>query len=239
MKISLLCPTRNRPHQMERLWKSILETADEPKNLEIIFYMDNDDPHSLAQFNKMDKEDEKENGTSRIQGILGERIVLSQMWNECLKLATGEIIQHLGDDLVFRSKGWDTLVRKHINSYPDKVVFVYGRDGIQDEKLGTHGFLHKNWIKATGGLFKTNFSCDFNDLWLHEVAGMAKRRIYDPNIFTEHMHWGAGKAPQDQTYQETITRGRRDNVQKIYDDSLPERLKDVENIKKFISEYKE
>lgn len=215
---------------MERLWKSALETADEPENLEIVFYMDDDDVHSLEQFKKMDE--------PRVLGILGKRIVLSEMWNECQKIARGEIFHHCGDDLVFRSKGWDTSVRKHISSFPDKIAFVHGRDGIQDERLGTHGFVHKNWVDTLGYFVPPHFSCDYNDTWLTDVSNMIGRRIYDPTIYTEHMHWAVGKQPKDSTYSETQARGNRDNVTALYESLLPKRREDAEKLKKFIEQYK-
>lgn len=230
MKISLLCPTRYRPTAMRRLWESAKHMADDPKRLEIVFYIDNDDVHSVHKFEEMDCE--------QVKGILGERIVLSQMWNECYKEATGDIFMHCGDDIVFRTQGWDTLVCEHINKYPDKIVFVHGMDGIQNEKLGTHGFLHRNWVDAIGYFVPPYFSCDYNDTWLTDVSDMLGRRAYEPRIFTEHMHWAVGKQPKDSTYSETQARGHRDNVTALYESLRTKRLEDVEKLKKYIEEYK-
>ena len=44
MKISILTPTRNRPNNCERFIKSIYSTCSERKNIELLFYIDNDDP---------------------------------------------------------------------------------------------------------------------------------------------------------------------------------------------------
>lgn len=226
MKISLLCPTRSRPHAMQRLWESAWETADDKANLEIVFYMDKDDFHSHRQFEKMD--------SPQHYGIIGERIVLSEMWNECQKIATGEVYMHCGDDIIFRSKGWDTLVREHMNRYPDKIVFVHGMDGIQNERLGTHGFLHKNWVETIGYFVPPYFSCDYNDTWLTDVSSMIGRRIYEPKIYTEHMHWAVGKQPRDQTYTDTIARGQRDGVTAMYESMLPKRQEDARKLQEFI-----
>jgi hypothetical protein len=233
MKISLLTPTRNRPHAMQRLWQSALETADQPENLEIVFYMDDDDVHAVAQFEKMDADEPM----GRVMGILGKRIVLSQMWNECQKVASGEVFMHCGDDIVFRSPHWDTLVREHINSHPDKIVFVHGMDGIQNEKLGTHGFLHRNWVETLGYFVPPYFSCDYNDTWLTDVSTMIGRRVYEPRIYTEHMHWAVGKQPRDQTYADTTARGHRDNVTKMYNDMLPKREEDARKLQEFIKNF--
>lgn len=228
-KISLLTPTRARPHAMQRLWESAVNTADDKENLEIVFYMDKDDFHSLEQFDRMD--------SPQHLGICGERIVLSQMWNECQKIATGDIFMHCGDDIIFRSQGWDTLVRQHINAQPDKIVFVHGMDGIQNEKLGTHGFLHRNWVNTIGYFVPPYFSCDYNDTWLTDVSSMIGRRVYEPRIYTEHMHWAVGKQPRDQTYSDTMARGHRDNVTQMYNDMLPKRQEDARKLQEFIRTY--
>jgi hypothetical protein len=236
MKISLLTPTRFRPHSMERLWNSALETADHPENLEIVFYMDNDDVHSLTKFETMDKND---GDKGRVRGIVGERIVLSEMWNASYKEATGDICMHCGDDIIFRSKGWDSKVVGHISAKPDHIVFVHGMDGIQNERLGTHGFLHRNWIDTLGYFVPPYFSCDYNDTWLTAVGDMLGRRVYDPEIYTEHMHWAVGKQPRDTTYAETTARGNRDNVTALYQSLEPKRKEDADKLRAFITNFEQ
>ena len=44
MRISILTPTRNRPNNCERFIKSIYNTAWERGNIELLFYVDKDDP---------------------------------------------------------------------------------------------------------------------------------------------------------------------------------------------------
>jgi hypothetical protein len=146
---------------------------------------------------------------------------------------------HCGDDIIFRSQGWDTLVREHINSKPDHIVFVHGMDGIQNERLGTHGFLHRNWMDVTGYFVPPYFSCDYNDTWLTDVSDMIGRRIYEPRIYTEHMHWAVGKQPRDQTYSDTMARGHRDNVTAMYESMLPKRQEDARKLREFIRKQAE
>lgn len=148
------------------------------------------------------------------------------------------LVANCGDDIIFRSQGWDTLVRKHINSFPDKIAFVHGMDGIQNERLGTHGFLHRNWVNTIGYFVPPYFSCDYNDTWLTDVSTMIGRRIYEPAIYTEHMHWAVGKQPKDQTYSETMARGHRDNVTQMYHNFLPKREEDARKLKVFIESFK-
>src|SRR5271157_5934436 len=112
MKIAILCPTRNRPQNIERLYTSARETADKPEDVGFFFYLDKDDDIS---HNMLLAKPAKQN----VVILIGERIVLSQMWNECYKVAYTheaehfgtshyEIFMHCGDDIIFRTEGWDT-----------------------------------------------------------------------------------------------------------------------------------
>ena len=115
-KISLLLPTRERPDSMQRVWKSAIDTADHPKYIEICFYIDNDDLISIQEAKKMKVKYE------RVMYKVGPRIVLSQCWNECYKISTGEILMQCGDDLIFRSNHWDTIVRNMFRKHEDRIM---------------------------------------------------------------------------------------------------------------------
>ena len=41
---SILTPTRNRPNNCERFIRSVYNTATSKENVEMLFYVDNDDP---------------------------------------------------------------------------------------------------------------------------------------------------------------------------------------------------
>jgi glycosyltransferase involved in cell wall biosynthesis len=222
--ISVLVPTRNRPDSVERLMTSAFETAD--NDVEFVFYVDNDDASSLDVI-------------SRYGGkiITGERVVLSEMWNRCAEQATWDIMMHCGDDIVFRSAHWDSIVLNEFAQVPDKILLVYGRDGFQDEKLGTHSFIHRNWVDTVGYFVPPYFSSDYNDTWLNEVAVALGRRKYVPEIYTEHMHPVAGKGVYDITHQERLARHTRDGVENIYASKQDERHADVKKLQAFIAGY--
>ena len=85
IKISALCPTRGRPEQMEKLTVSLFETASDKNSIELIFYIDDDDFSSKNKAIELSQD-------YNILFIIGKRIVLSQMWNECFKVSSGEIL---------------------------------------------------------------------------------------------------------------------------------------------------
>ena len=121
--------------------------------------------------------------------------------------------------------------KQEFQRVPDKIVLVHGRDGIQDAGLATMGFVHRRWVETLGYLCPPYFSCDYNDLWLTEVADALHRRVFLPDVLVEHMHPVVGKAPLDTTHQERLNRGSRDNVGALYSSLTPQRLGDVEKLR--------
>lgn len=203
---------------------SAFETAD--TEVEFVFYVDEDDDSSLDVISQHG---------GKI--ITGPRVVLSEMWNRCAERASHNVMMHCGDDIIFRSDHWDSIVLNEFEQVPDKILLVYGRDGFQDEKLGTHSFIHRNWVDTVGYFVPPYFSSDYNDTWLNEVAIALGRRRYVPEIYTEHMHPAAGKGVLDITHQERLARHTRDNVENIYASKQDERYADVKKLQAFIAGY--
>lgn len=221
--ISILCPTRGRPGNVRRLVQSAEQTASGP--VEFVFYCDNDDHVSQEVCAEL--------GTV----IIGPRIVLSQMWNRCYEQATGDVFMHCGDDIVFRTPDWDGMVLRTFERYPDRIALVHGRDGIHDQNLATHGFLHRAWVDAAGYFVPPYFSSDYNDTWNTEVADRLGRRVYLAEMYTEHMHFINGKAELDVTHQERLARHERDNPAGLYEKHAAERATQVTRLQAVIDSY--
>lgn len=230
MNISILCPTRKRKKNVQRLIDSALNTACDRKNIEFVFYIDNDDLETIDYLNNQTQH-------TNILFLNGARIILSEMWNRCYEKSSSDIVMLCGDDIVFRSENWDTKVLKEFDKYGDKIIFVHGDDLCHGSNLGTHGFLHKNWIKTIGYAAPPYFSCDFTDTWITEVSNIIKRHIYLPDVITEHMHPSLNKAELDLTHQERIARGKADNVLEIYNSLNNERKEDAKKLKNFIETF--
>jgi len=239
--ISVLCPTRKRPHNMQTLVSSAMETANSVKNLEFVFYIDNDDDLSQKKIEEFYQEQTAAVASGKdfpkIKHVVGDRIVLSEMWNKCLEASSGNIFIHCGDDIIFRSQDWDKLVIEAFDQYEDKVVLVYGNDGHHNEGLSTHGFVHRKWVDIIGYLCPPYFSSDWNDRWLFDVAIELKRTKWLPDVFTEHMHPDSGKAELDETHRDRIERGKRDGVAQLYN-AIEMQIKRTEDVQKLHQEIK-
>lgn len=219
--ISILLPSRGRPDWFTRMAFSAFKTATHPRHLEIICYLDGDDPKQVQYPNLVG-----------VTYLTGERIILSETWNRCAQEARGEILMHCGDDVLFLTEGWDVIVRRAFEKSKDKLIFVHGDDlGPHGKEFGTHGFLHRRWVEEVGYFVPPLFSSDWNDVWLNEVANMIERRVVVP-IVTEHLHYTFGKAERDQTHHEREERGARDDVVALYKKTVRERKNDAAKLEK-------
>lgn len=215
-RISVLCPTRNRPGNVARLVSSALATASGPVGF--LFYQDADArgsvPDSVA-------------GLLGVRVITGPRIVMSDMWDECLREAAADVFMMCGDDVTFNTPGWDDAVLGAIEAYPDRIALVYGRDGLREDEWASHCFVHRNWADAVGYFAPRGFSCDYTDTWLNAVADRIGRKVLLADVMFEHHHPNAGKAALDETHAERIARGQRDNVGALYESRATERERDI------------
>ena len=232
MNISVLVPTRGRPSNMQRMTESLFATCINPDKVEVIFYMDDDDTKPVGAM--------AQNLAARfnVKWLFGQRIVLSKMWNECYKLADADICMHSDDDVIFRTPGWDETIMAEFSKVPDKIVFVYPRDGIVDsEDLGTHGFLHRNWVDTVGYFVPPYFTWCYNDTWLTEVSKTLGRLRYLPDVLVEHIHPCVQKTPMDATYSEASRRGVLDNMLDLYNSKADERKADAAKLQAFIEGF--
>jgi len=250
MKISLLCPTRNRPDFIYEFIVSAITTAKYPKDLEFIFYTDIDDKKSNIFFEQnleflQEDFEEKFDSDIQIKRIIGDRIVLSEMWNKCWEKSTANIFFHAGDDIRFRTLDWDEIVLNKFNEISDKIAFIFGDDGFTETLdngtrfFGTHGFIHRNWTDTIGYFVPPYFSSDYNDTWLNDVSKKINR-IYKVKIMTEHLHPVAGKHFFDKTHKERLKRHIKDKVNDLYSSEKMKSLRQdwVNKLQNFIDNYK-
>jgi len=232
MRISLLLPTRQRPEWLRRLATSAVATASQPKQLELVTYIDEDDGSydDLA----LPLSWQKVVGPRLHDGLVN----LSVKWNSCWKVATGEVFMHCGDDIIFRTSGWDDAVRKVIDSAPARIAFTWCDDGGNgnQEVFGTHGFVHRNWTEVVGRFVPPYFVSDYNDTWFNAVAQELGVARYIPDHLTEHMHYIYNKAAKDQNTLERLERHEANNPKALYDSyqMVQERHEEVVRLRRFI-----
>jgi len=240
--ISILCPTRGRPEFMKEMVGTACDQSTRLPvfpNLQFIFYIDEDDSESISMKQDLKNYFQGDLDVVHVDAVIGPRINLSEAWNRCYEKAEGDILFHAGDDLIFKTRGWDEMVRIQFRESKDKILFVGGQDGLHPPKNNfiTHGFLHRNWVEVVGYFVPPYFSSDYNDTWLNELADRIGRKIYLKDLHIEHMHPLAGKHFWDRTHLERLERHRKDRPQDLYAEKAPERERDAEKLNQFIKDF--
>lgn len=218
-RVSLLVPTRGRPDQFWEMVTSAVATAT--GSIEFSRVRDFGDPTrdryleyprlwEPDAFRMWDSFNYTEDGYS-----------LSGLWNLAAEVVEGDILMQCADDIRFRTDGWDRAVIDAFDQYPDKIVYVYGRDGITDERMATHGFMHRRWYETLGYFTWPEFSSDYGDLWNHTIAERLGRLHYLPDVYTEHLHPSVGKAELDQTHLDRIDRDADDRNYERWEAAQP------------------
>lgn len=222
--ISVLVPSRGRPDQFARMLGSLRSTAVHNRSVQVIAYLDEDDPNVKSKFTYPQPVD--------CTYLVGDRCLLSEAWNRCYQSAKGEILMHAGDDITFNTPGWDVRVREEFAKLPDKIGLVFGDDlSTNFPDLATHGFLHRRWVDAIGYFLPPLFSSDWNDVWISEVAKKVGRLIPMADVVIEHHHYTFGKAERDQTHADREERGMRDDVVNLYKRTAKEREADAAKLR--------
>ena len=211
--ISLLCPTRNRPASLERMWESAMQTAKNPQKIELVLYIDDDDILSIEKAKQLSKR-----FGDQINVITGARDaeIYSNLHNICCLKSSSEIVMGSADDIIFKTKDWDHYILQIFNEIDDKIAFVYPDDGFNGIKLGTHGFFHKKWFDILGYLAPPIFTVDYSDNYIMDLAKGIGRCYFVRDVLVEHMHWTIGKSDFDMTAQEAHQRRGKTSNKEIY-----------------------
>lgn len=95
----------------------------------------------------------------------------------------------MGDDMEFKTNGWDDVVLKLINKYDGIGVFWCNDDYIAHERMCVNMFITRKMVKATETIFMDElFLADMIDyIWYH-VGRMTKSLHYLPDIIIKHNH---------------------------------------------------
>lgn len=223
---SILCPSRGRPDNIARLAESLEANTAGP--WELLVRLDGDDP-LWGEYVSWMGESHKPN----LSMITAPRVLMSQLWNDLVPYALGDIFMLCGDDITFNTWGWDEPVRQRFPK--DGIAVVHGDDlSPNAAKFGTHPFVTRKWVETLGYLAPPLFSSDYNDVWLHEVAEALGRRFYRPDVITEHHHPAFAKATWDLTHKERLARHNADDMDRVWRESAARRAEDIEKLRAVI-----
>lgn len=160
--IALLCPTRQRPEQCERMIESAAATSKAHVNIQLGV--------QGAQYHI-----ELPRGSFGIsQYSIPDGMPTAHTWNY---LASFPIVQQsplvmlAADDMIFTTPRWDRAIIEHYNALPDgKKAHVYALRDSRDENGTPHPIVTREWIETMGYFVPPIFLHWFVDSWTVEIA---------------------------------------------------------------------
>ena len=187
MSTLVLCPSRGRPKAAAATLSSFLATRWDPES-RLVFLVDTDDP----------TRGEYPAGTHRVRGgSLGN--ALREVASDTRVLGTATSIGVIGDDVRFRTPGWDRMLDDWLTA---GIGIAWGDDGWDHpwpkKEKASHWWLSRPIVDAMG-LCPPTRHYYMDDYWaqLGWASGCAR---YFPHILIEHLHPMAGKGEMDPTY---------------------------------------
>lgn len=187
MRITVICPSRERPDKALEAFQSFVATVSSPA-VSMIFVVDRDDPKRLGYV---------ANGLPMVDFLDYEKGGMGPPLNAAAQALQGssDILGFIGDDHRFRTPDWDKQVTEALKDGG----ICYG-DDLGRPDLPTQVFMSSKIVRALGWMCLPNAKHLYlDDTWktLGEKAGCL---YFLPNVIIEHMHPVYGKAERDAGY---------------------------------------
>lgn len=223
MLISLLTPTRERVDKCCRYLQSVVETTFNPRQIEALFYVDDDDPQVEEYQDRLPKLGDR---LARVEVVVGPFITVSKSWNVLANKADGDVLCMGNDDLVYlqdRKEPWDGRLLNEMaawkREHKHSIWCMWFDDGMPNcKKWPIFPMISRDYYE-TLGYFAPDVGFRFfcNDTWVGEVSKLAdcQHFIADPQYLL-HYHWS--KYPKEK--DATTARARVNNTGGVPDIKL-------------------
>lgn len=230
LKYSILTPSRNRPARLKTFVQSVYSLCAYPHNVEILVYVDTDDP-AISQYKQFEWDTEIPHN---VQFVYGEPVSISKSWNTLAEQSCGDVLVMGNDDLEYRTQDWDILLQTELEKYPDQIYCAWMQDCINGEKHCAFPIISRKWYDTVGYFAPGVFNFGYNDTWVFDIAKRVDRCHYIPHITAEHCHFSANKSAFDDTYARNRTQ-QRGNLyaldQVIYEQTASQRQADADKLR--------
>jgi len=181
--ISLLCPTRGRPKEAERLLKSFQNTQKNEN--EILFYVQNDDKFKQEYIDLFNK--------YRLKTfIIGLHMPTSYLWNKLSEFAQGDLLTLIGDDVEILTDHWDDKFEYASKQYKDNIFVITTQDGGPDKKTSQylpcpHPTVHRRWKEILGYFVPPFFLHRYLDKYTANLGISLNRYIEIKDVVFNHL----------------------------------------------------
>lgn len=179
-----IVPTRGRPESVERFANAFYKNSD--GNAELVFGIDDDDN---AQYPK--GLNYSRNPRARFSGVLNH--VSAKYPGYFAYFAAG-------DDHLIETEHFDSVILDELHTLG--TGFVYGDDGIQNDRLPTAGAMTGDVISTLGYMSLPELVHLYVDDWWKLLFSTLGKYTYKPDLKITHLHPSAGLAEWDAQYLE-------------------------------------
>lgn len=186
--------------------ESLVAKADSPERIELIFYVDENDP-CVEQYREI---------LASTKRMIAPERPISECYQRMFDFSDADVFFIANDDAIMQTKSWDSIVLERIADYPDGIFLAWFWDGIQGEKMACFPILSRRWIETLGYVVPPYFKTICADRWLTEIARKLGRCLYIPEVYFEHLHPSTGKRKQDDTYKRNRANGQKDHDSAAY-----------------------
>ena len=227
-KISILCPTRQRADRAHNYAWTAFTTANNPDRVEILFYVDNDDPEKELYIQWA------VNATPyHISTTFGEPMSVSKSWNVLAEKCTGDILLMGNDDLIHETNGWDDILESTANEYEDDIYCIFFDDGINHGKHCAFPAVSRKWYETLGYFTPGIFEFIANDTWIFDIGKRIDRVRYIPEVMVRHEHHSVTKV-KDETTKRHREGANKDRIKRdlaLFDKTNGQREHDAEKLR--------
>jgi len=165
-KITVLLPTRGRPEILKSSLESLIDRASNPKDIEVMLGIDEDDPETIEFVKEKIAPYLQENGVEARANIF-KPIGYENLHNYVNTLAgngQGEWLFFWNDDGIMVTEGWDEV----IDSYTGQFKLLAPKDNHNGHPYAIFPVVPRDWYILVGHLSQNAQ----NDAWLSHIAYM-------------------------------------------------------------------
>jgi hypothetical protein len=193
-KISILLPSRGRIEALEKSLTSLLDTANDAKNIEILLALDRDDT-AVIDFSKTTLKNRLRNeyqcGLVIVTFNPIGYIRLNEYLNVLANISQGDWLMFYNDDAVMETQGWDTEILKHTGKFS-----VLRTETTNQHPYAIFPIVPRQWIEVNGHLSPHQI----NDAWISHIAYLLDIMVNIP-VLIKHDRFDLTGNNFDNTYK--------------------------------------
>lgn len=194
--LTVIVPTRGRPEAASQLVNSVIDTR-QIHNTNVVLAVDDNDP-TLDLYREVAN---TRPDVARVEVVTGGWMVAALNEAALRVVADSAVtaIGFFGDDHRPRTPGWDAAYLGALAELGAGVV--YGDDLLQHEFVPTQCAMSASIIRTLGWMAHPSLKHMYVDTLWRDMANVANRRRYLPDVIVEHLHYLNGKAAEDDGYK--------------------------------------